>query len=193
VLLNAWRGPTTSADHNLYVKGAYAYEANYRSGLSVLDLCCIPSGELHQVASFDIYPEDDDPRYSGAWSVYPYFESGVVVVSGIEAGLFVLRPMLPDVAGGACPGSGWGLLPDLYNALRAVKAGADANLSVRAAPPEGGGFNVHRSEDKTSEGAVLGLPPTTASASHADRGVIGDGSTYFYKMRALTACGFEGP
>jgi len=24
--------------------------------------------------------------------VYPYFESGIVIVSGIEQGLFVLRP-----------------------------------------------------------------------------------------------------
>ena len=31
------------------------------------------------------------------WSVYPYFPSGNVVVSGIEQGLFVLRPNLPTV------------------------------------------------------------------------------------------------
>lgn len=29
---------------------------------------------------------------TGAWSTFPYFDSGLVVVSGIEQGMFVLRP-----------------------------------------------------------------------------------------------------
>ena len=32
--------------------------------------------------------------FNGAWSVYPFFESGTVILSGIEQGLFVLRPQL---------------------------------------------------------------------------------------------------
>src|SRR5690606_27088406 len=37
-------------------------------------------------------PETDAAQFNGAWSVYPYFASGTVVISGIEGGLFVVRP-----------------------------------------------------------------------------------------------------
>jgi choice-of-anchor B domain-containing protein len=92
VLIDYYQGPTPAIDHNLYTRGQLIYEANYRAGLRVLDPAEIASGTLTEVAYFDIYPEDDDPSFNGAWSVYPFFESGVVVVSGIEQGLFVLRP-----------------------------------------------------------------------------------------------------
>ncbi|NNF58441.1 MAG: choice-of-anchor B family protein [Rhodothermaceae bacterium] len=82
-----------SADHNMYVLGTKVYQANYASGLRVLDLSAIwDGGEMTEVASFDIYPETDDAQFNGAWSVYPYFPSGTVAISGIEGGLFVVRP-----------------------------------------------------------------------------------------------------
>lgn len=93
-VLAVYRGPTTSTDHNLYVKGQYVYEANYRSGLRILDARDVSSGVLKEIAYFDIVPADDEPGFSGAWSVYPWFASGNVVVSGIEQGLYVLRPHL---------------------------------------------------------------------------------------------------
>ena len=37
-------------------------------------------------------------NYNGAWSVYPFFDSGVVIVSGMEQGLFVLRPNLSETS-----------------------------------------------------------------------------------------------
>lgn len=46
---------------------------------------------MTQVAHFDIYPSSNNNDYNGAWSNYPYFPSGSVVVSGIEQGLYVLR------------------------------------------------------------------------------------------------------
>lgn len=83
---------TPAIDHNLYVKGSKVYEANYRAGLRVLDTTPITSGKLHEVGFFDVYPADDAAEFNGAWSNYPFFASGTVVVSGIEQGLFVLRP-----------------------------------------------------------------------------------------------------
>jgi len=56
----------------------------------------VAAGQLNEVAFFDIYPNDDSAAFNAAWSNYPYFASGVVVVSGIEQGLFVLRPNLVD-------------------------------------------------------------------------------------------------
>jgi len=85
---------TVAIDHNLYVKGNYAFQANYRSGLRVLDISNVASASLSEVAFFDIYPADDNAQFNAAWSNYPYFPSGIVIVSGIEQGLFILRPNL---------------------------------------------------------------------------------------------------
>jgi hypothetical protein len=85
-------GTNTAIDHNLYILGRYSYQANYRSGLRVLDISSAATANLQEVGYFDIYPIDDLPEFNGAWSNYPFFKSGVVLVSGIEQGLFVLRP-----------------------------------------------------------------------------------------------------
>jgi choice-of-anchor B domain-containing protein len=90
-----YSGPTISIDHNLYTRGRYTYESNYRSGLRILDAADAASASLNEVAFFDIFPINDDPSFNGAWGNYPYFKSGTVIVSGIEQGLFVLRPNLP--------------------------------------------------------------------------------------------------
>ncbi|MEP0548406.1 MAG: choice-of-anchor B family protein [Rhodothermales bacterium] len=85
---------TAASDHNLFVKGDYAYQANYTAGFRMLDLTEIDSGVLTEAAFFDTYPEEDGAILSGAWGVYPFFESGIVVVSDLARGLFVLQPRL---------------------------------------------------------------------------------------------------
>ena len=84
--------PTSSIDHNLYIKDGFAFQANYRSGLRILDLNNVDDAVVSENGFFDIFPNSDTASFNGAWSVYPYYESGLVVVSGIEQGLFVLRP-----------------------------------------------------------------------------------------------------
>jgi choice-of-anchor B domain-containing protein len=87
-----YNGPVPAIDHNLYIRGDLVYESNYRSGLRVLDASSIATGLLREVGFFDVYPDDDAPAFNGAWTSYPFFASGAVVVNGIEQGLFVLRP-----------------------------------------------------------------------------------------------------
>lgn len=83
-----------SIDHNQYVKGGYTYQANYTAGLRIMDLSEVASGTLTEAAYFDTFPSDDAPRFEGAWSVFPYFGSGTIVVSDITNGLFILRAAL---------------------------------------------------------------------------------------------------
>ena len=97
-LISFYDGPTAAIDHNLYLKGHTTYEANYRAGLRILDATNASSGSLSEIGYFDIYPASDSASFNGAWSVYPYFDSDVVVVSGIEQGLFVLSPTLTATA-----------------------------------------------------------------------------------------------
>lgn len=82
-------------DHNLYVKGPYVYQANYRAGLRILDISDLDNNPPTEVAYFDIYPSNNNASFNGAWSVYPYFDSGSLLINGIEQGLFVVDPQLP--------------------------------------------------------------------------------------------------
>ena len=93
--------PTAAIDHNMYIHEGYAYQSNYQSGLRILDLSQIDSGTLSEAAFFDTYPASDSANFNGTWSNYPYYASGIVGVSDINRGLFVLQPELcraPDAA-----------------------------------------------------------------------------------------------
>lgn len=89
------RHNTAAIDHNLYIKGRYAYLANYRAGLRIMDLIDIENGNMTEKAVFDVYPNDDARAFNGAWSNYPYFKSGNIIVNSIEDGLFVVKPSFP--------------------------------------------------------------------------------------------------
>ena len=95
VLAGTFVNETTSIDHNMYVRDTLVYQSNYRSGLRVLNAVNIDSGLLEEVAYFDVYPADDAPMFNGSWSNYPYFPSGVIAVTHIEEGLFLVK--LSDV------------------------------------------------------------------------------------------------
>lgn len=79
----------SSTDHNLYIKGDLAFQANYRSGLRVFDIS--NPFEAQEIAYLDTVADSDEAGYHGAWSTYPYYPSGTVLISDIERGLFILR------------------------------------------------------------------------------------------------------
>ena len=79
-----------SSDHNLYIRDNLMYQSNYVSGLRILDISDRENPE--EVAFFDTVPWGEDaPGFDGSWSNYPYFESGVIVVSSGAEGVFLLR------------------------------------------------------------------------------------------------------
>jgi choice-of-anchor B domain-containing protein len=92
-VLNFNYGGTTAAiDHNGYTKGNLFHLANYRAGYRVMNMSAIQTGQMTEVAYFDTYPPNNNANFNGAWSVYPYFASGTVIISDIERGLFMVRP-----------------------------------------------------------------------------------------------------
>lgn len=84
-------GPTPAIDHNIYVVGDLAYQANYAAGVRVIDISNINGGVMTEVGSFDTYPDNDNAAFRGAWNVYPYFASGNIIVSDINGGLFIVK------------------------------------------------------------------------------------------------------
>lgn len=85
-------------DHNLYIVSNLVYQANYQAGLRILELTDLSQANLTLVGHFDTYPDGDGFAFLGAWSCYPFFESGIVIVSSSEHGLFVLHPNLESAA-----------------------------------------------------------------------------------------------
>lgn len=84
---------TISVDHNLYIDGDLIFLANYNAGLRVLRYTPegLRTGDLEEVAFFDVDPALDINQYGGAWNVYPFFESGTIIVSSLDEGLYTLR------------------------------------------------------------------------------------------------------
>lgn len=102
-------------DHNLYIRGNRIYEANYRSGLRILDATDIADGTLTEVAHFDTFPDDDAGQFGGAWSTFPFFGSGTALISDSQYGLFIVRPESAE--------------PLPLTAFSAFGAGSSADLS----------------------------------------------------------------
>lgn len=101
VLVKEHYGVEGAIDHNQYIVGRYLFQANYNSGVRILDLA--DPTELVEVGFFDTYVPNNSPGFQGAWSVYPFFKSGNVIISSIGEGLFVVRPGGPISLGGEAP------------------------------------------------------------------------------------------
>ena len=106
-----YAGPTGAIDHNQYVVKATAegqipdadaryrntdliYQANFAAGLKILQVLDYETANFKEIAYFDTYPYNDNTDFQGAWSSYPYFKSGVIAISNVFEGLFLVRPNL---------------------------------------------------------------------------------------------------
>ena len=85
----SYLGPTPAIDHNGYVKGSLFYLANYSAGFRLIDISSIDN--FNEIGYFDTYPDNDTPSFNGVWNVYPFFESGYIVLSDRDSGLFVIQ------------------------------------------------------------------------------------------------------
>ncbi|MEM7414921.1 MAG: choice-of-anchor B family protein [Gemmatimonadota bacterium] len=89
VLAQEFFGSMPASAHNLYVKGDFTYQANYKYGLHILDT----SDPLNpvEVGKFDTSPYGTGPGFGGAWSTYPFFDSGTILVTSMQEGLFMVK------------------------------------------------------------------------------------------------------
>jgi choice-of-anchor B domain-containing protein len=174
VLASQYDGLTPSIDHNLYIRGNLVYESNYRSGLRVLDASEIAQGVLREVGFFDIFPSDDQPAFNGAWSNYPFFPSGSVVINGIEQGLFVVRPHV------APQGLPTGLRVTMAGPGPTAPVDRDWTFVVKVA---------NQGPDRVSDTQVLTMPPATARllAARASQGECSVTSIVSCNMGSLAA------
>jgi choice-of-anchor B domain-containing protein len=91
VLAGEYFAETFATDHNMYVKGSKVYQGNYRAGFRVLELVDPAAGLLEEVGFLDSRPGNDENTFSGAWSTFPFYDSGIFIGTDTAEGLFVMR------------------------------------------------------------------------------------------------------
>ena len=91
VLHHTYFGATDAIDHNGYVKGDLFFLANYTAGIRVISIDDLENKEMTEIGFFDTFPDHNSTTFNGAWNVYPFFESGVIAISDINSGLFLIK------------------------------------------------------------------------------------------------------
>ncbi len=84
ILAGEYIASTPDTDHNLYIRDNLMYQSNYGAGLRILDI-------TNRTDPVEIAYFDNSPYGGASWSNYPYFESGVVVMTSTGDGLFIVR------------------------------------------------------------------------------------------------------
>ena len=92
-----YTAPPTDIEHNITIRGDYAYVAWYTFGVVVVD--------IHDPANPTFaggYDTSTQPsgNYAGVWGIYPYFPSGKIIGGDMQNGLWVfsfsdLAPRVP--------------------------------------------------------------------------------------------------
>jgi len=90
IVVQEYISDNPAVDHNLYVVGNVMYQSNYDSGLRVFDVS--DPENIAPIGFLDTVPfGEDGGGMGGSWSNYPYFKSGIVVVTSMQEGFFVTK------------------------------------------------------------------------------------------------------
>lgn len=168
----------TNIDHNLYTKGNLIFESNYRAGLRIFD-ATNPLAPF-EIAHFDTWIEDDLPSFNGLWNNYPYYNSGTIIGSDIEKGLFVWRMGPPELVFS---------FPDGNPALIPAQGGS---IRVRITPAEGQSVQAGTPTFKFNAGAGEVSTPLVSLGGELYRANVPPlpcGSTFRYYFTAKSGAG----
>lgn len=93
VMIDTYSSGLEVVDHNQFVIGRYATQSDYTAGLRIVDFGDVESGS--ELMFFDTYPAGDPRVFGGAWGNYPYLPSGIILISSMNEGLFIVKPTVP--------------------------------------------------------------------------------------------------
>ena len=86
---------TQTIPHNAHVLGDYLVTSYYADGITIHDIS--DPTNLIEVGNYDTYPGTSSATI-GNWGAYPYFESGTLLATDIDYGLFILSPTYTPAA-----------------------------------------------------------------------------------------------
>ncbi len=86
--VNTFTATPADIEHNITIRGDYAYVAWYTAGIRIVDITN-PATPL-DAGGFDTSPVTPG-NYAGVWGIYPYFPSGKIIAGDMQNGLWVFR------------------------------------------------------------------------------------------------------
>ena len=78
-----------SIPHNLIIRDNFVYVSYYHDGLQIFDITD-PAAPI-KAGYYDTYLPDNHNGFAGNWGVDPLLPSGIILVSDVQSGLFVLE------------------------------------------------------------------------------------------------------
>jgi choice-of-anchor B domain-containing protein len=130
------QGAPNAIPHNAYIRDGVAHISHYTEGYRAVDISD-PSNPA-EVGFYDTYAGASG-GYDGAWGCYDEQPSGVIYVSDISSGLFVLKPNATTVLHGAATLGSGGVAPTLHTSGAAWKGNANWGFEVDRARPSSAG------------------------------------------------------
>ena len=82
--------------HNAIVVGDFIFTSYYNQGVKIFDASQVDN--MIEVASYQTCTGGSRGQFDGAWGIYPYMPSGLVLVSDMNTGLHILQPKLSHAA-----------------------------------------------------------------------------------------------
>jgi hypothetical protein len=88
-LFNSGVLPSPAVPHNLIIRDNFVYVSYYCDGLQVFDISN-PNNPI-KAGYYDTYPSIYCSGFKGNWGVDPQLPSGIILVSDVQSGLFILE------------------------------------------------------------------------------------------------------
>ena len=105
VQLATWCSPSGATVHNVFIEGKVAQFSSYSGGFYAVDLSEPATPRL--ICSYDTSPQTNND-YHGCWGCYPFQPSGVVYLTDMQTGFWIVEPTcgVPHQYGNGTAGTG---------------------------------------------------------------------------------------
>jgi choice-of-anchor B domain-containing protein len=165
-------GSPTAIVHNVFVRDSLAIMSYYTAGIRVVDVTN-PAAPV-EIGGYDSYPADDSYNYTGAWSVYPFFPSGKIIIGDMASGMYVVRVN----TGAPLPPAPFSAYSDYASPTQIALNWTDPALKGDGSPLTD--FRIH-----IFRGAAFIAEVDSGIGSYTDSGLTTH-TEYYYSIRAVT-------